>query len=424
VRWSIVLSLVKLYFCDLSPSQILKVVRNIATQFVVTLIFVACSASEKSDSGTEEPVSDREQIVNLANGTTDPGDTSVDPEEDPGDTSVDPEEDPGDDSSVDFLRPAGIFVLSEVNSLSEIRDYPFVDGYVLRESWTKIEVSEGNYDFSQIDSFVTALDAIDQKLTLAIFAQRVPDYIVNDPEVELYNTFNNNSGALIVTAVPWDAIALDRYELFFQALGDHKVMDLTSGVEVELRNHPVLHVLGLQIMGLGGVRDPNDAVSAAQSYDRETFTQATLASLNASILQFPDKFAYLAFFGISDDNNSPELGGYLMDNINSAFNSDQQPQVGIFAENLACDTPAPGPSNVVDLQQDNTYIMFQMLQPWQDPFANPGRTDICSGPAVGIEYGFYNFNARYFEVYYDDLNFVGYEDALQEWHDILEEETL
>ena len=323
----------------------------------------------------------------------------------------------------DFLRPAGIYLLGKSAQLSEIRDYSFVDGFVLRESWSKVELSEGVYDFSKITNFVTELDAINQNLTLVIFSQRVPDYLTEDSQVTLYEGINNNNGTPVITAVPWDPKALLRYQIFIKALGDHKVMNLASGTEVALRDHPVLKTLGSQIMGLGGIRDPGQIVVNTPGYERVAFTEAALTSLNEPIEQFPDKFVYVAFFGMADSITTPELSEHLMDNFNLAFNSDDQPQLGVFAENLACDTPTPDLSNVIGAQQYNTYTMFQMLQAWQDPFANPERTDICDGPAIGMKFAFDNFNARYFEVYSDDLDYLPYQKSLQAWHDILEETT-
>ena len=323
----------------------------------------------------------------------------------------------------DFDRPAGIYLLTIRRSVSEIRDYPFVDGVNLRTSWGRTETAEDVYDFSLIDEFVMALDAIDQKLSLTIFSQKIPQYLLDDPAVVRYESYNQNgNGDTFDTAVPWDTTTLDRYELFLRALGDHMVMSLETGTPVPFRDHPVLSVLGAQIVGLGGLRDPLGAVASIDGYTRELFTVGTARSMQTVIDEFPDIFVHVAIFGIDDEISSPPLDDHIVSNFNEQFNSDAQPRLGYFAENLACDTP--GLFDRVATQQDTTFIDFQMLQAWQDPFQNEGRTAICAtennGPDIAIEYALTHFNSRYFELYPVDLDHVLYWPVLQEWHDFLE----
>ena len=333
--------------------------------------------------------------------------------------------DPNPEITGDFNRPAGIYLLGVRNSTNEIRDYPFVDGYVYRTGWGMLETAKDIYDFSSLDEFIEALDTIEQKLTLVVFSQRVPDYLLADDSVMVYETPNQNgTGDFYLTAVPWDETALARYKIFMGKLGDYEVMSLESGTKVALRDHPVISIIGVQIMGLGGLRDPLVLISAQQSYTREKFTDASLESLQIAVDEFHNKFIHMAFFGISDGDDNPELDGHVVANINERFNSGLQPKVGVFAENLACDTPGTGGNDYLFSMQDTTFTMFQMLQAWQDPFKNAERTDICNsatnGPDIAMEYGFNNFNARYFEVYPVDIDFEGYWDALQGWHDFLE----
>ena len=103
------------------------------------------------------------------------------------------------------------------------------------------------------------------------------------------------------------------------------------------------------------------------------------------------------------------------------FNTGPSPQLGFFAENLACSTPGINGGDYIFTEQDSTYTMFQMLQAWQDTFKNPEKTEVCNsdtnGPDIAMKYAFDNFNTRYFEVYPADLDYIGYWDALQEWHD-------
>ncbi|OUS03864.1 hypothetical protein A9Q90_07955 [Gammaproteobacteria bacterium 54_18_T64] len=336
-----------------------------------------------------------------------------------GESDAPPAGQPGDE----FWRPAGIYLLGVRNNLGEISDQPFIDGYVLRTGWNTIESSENTYNFDKIDDFIRALDEVDQHLSLTIFSQRVPQYILDTPGVTLYESVNqNNNGSSYTTAVPWDEIAHERYQVFMRALGDHRVWSIAADGEVPLREHPVLRVIGAQIMGLGGLRDPLNAISSQPSYSRERFTAASIDSLAIAVDEFPEQSVHVAVFGIADDVDSPPLDDHIVDELGAVFNSDEQPRLGFFAENLACDSPGIG-NNYLFEQQDATFTMFQMLQAWLDPFKDPAKTDSCKtdiqGPDVAMAYALDNFNSRYFEVYPIDLNNELYAPALQDWHDFL-----
>ena len=66
-------------------------------------------------------------------------------------------------------QPKGIYVLDSNQGTyrdANIRNYPFVDGFVWRTSWPEIETSEGVYNYAGIDHIVQKLDLIDKKLTV------------------------------------------------------------------------------------------------------------------------------------------------------------------------------------------------------------------------------------------------------------------
>ena len=340
-----------------------------------------------------------------------------------GQLAVDNAEPSIDQPVEEYQRPAGIYLLGVRNKPNEILDKPYIDGYVLRTGWNAMESRKDTYDFSKIDDFVLALDGVGQHLSLTIFSQRVPDYILDTPGVIKYQSVNqNNNGSSYITAVPWDDVALGRYQVFMRALGDHLVWSIAAGREVPLREHPVLQVVGAQIMGLGGLRDPLNAIASQPSYSRALFTAASIDSLAIAVDEFPEQSVHVAVFGIADDVNFPPLDDHIVNELSATFNSNERPQLGFFAENLACNSPSTG-NNYLFQQQDVTFTMFQMLQAWLDPFKDPAKTNSCktetTGPDVAMAYAFQNFNSRYFEVYPIDLGNDLYASTLQSWHDLL-----
>lgn len=326
--------------------------------------------------------------------------------------------------------PTGIYALGGTESPStQVLDKPFVDGWVIRLGWNRIEQSQGVYDFSAIDNAVAVLEGYGKKLTIVVFALEVPTYVKTDPSVTTYTASTTRGDVL--TAVPWDPTALSRWEAFCQALSEHRLPDNSQAGAplVALRDHPVLAQIDASIVGIQGVRDIGGRLVATPSYSRSAFTAAATRSVHAIVDRFPNKFHYVSFFLMNDATLSPALDAHLLDAFMLEFNSGTVPQLGFFQETLACDTPGTSLASALYSTQGRTYSMFQMLQGWLDPFSNPTRTDPClvtsvagdrttalSGPEVGISYGFNNFGTRYFEIYTVDLLHADFADDFQLWH--------
>ncbi len=327
-----------------------------------------------------------------------------------------------------FSRPAGIYALSPgtrqpMPRLGNIRDYSFVDGYAWRVGWIDFETDSAVYDFSPIDSAVSTLQALNQKLTITLFAKEIPPDILYRPEVlTYYAQVSSNSSDSILTAVPWDSTALSRWDSFCRALGNHRLPDAALGGDsVALRDHSVLKQLNCSIVGLGGIRDLGNRLVNSAHYNRSLFINGSLRSIQSMLDQFTDKFSCLAIFGIVD-GQQPSLRDVLIDSFLTRFNGVSHPRLGFFQENLACAGPGYQ-NNPLYLHQDTTFTMFQMLQSWRNPFRNPPATDSCrtdtTGPDVGMLYGLNNFGCRYFEIYVADLDWPGYNGIFQYWHDFL-----
>lgn len=333
----------------------------------------------------------------------------------------------------DFKRPTGIYVLGPgtLQPLSSrangIIDKPFIDGYALRIKWSELEVSEGIYDFTPIDEAVKKLEAVKQKLTVTLFATSVPQYILNTPGVETFYGIGTRSGGSQdeLRVVTWDSYGLERFEIFVEALASHQLPDTAQGDQmVAFSEHPVLSQITASILGISSIRDKEKRLVSTPGYGREKFIYATLRSIHAVADNFPDKHFYTGFFGMKDGITSPSLDEALFESFMGEFDGVKSPRLGLFQENLACSTPLPSFAWTLDQAQEQAFTMFQMLQGWKNPFSDPTKTDFCltetSGPEVGMIHAFKTYNCRYFEVYSGDLEFKGFENALQSMHDFLE----
>ncbi len=117
---------------------------------------------------------------------------------------------------------AGIYALSQGQPpqlpSAELLALPFVDGFVVRLFWRDLEPARGAYDFSRIQQVVAALTPSGKKLTLQVFATHAPGYVMEDPAVQKYDVLTAAGGGTNPAPVPWDEIALERYEALYRAV--------------------------------------------------------------------------------------------------------------------------------------------------------------------------------------------------------------
>jgi len=78
---------------------------------------------------------------------------------------------------------------------------------------------------------------------------------------------------------------------------------------------------------------------------------------------------------------------------------------------------APSPRRFTT-RQDQTYITYQVLGSWSRPFAAEHVDNNLDGsPEDGMDYGFNDFQCRYYEHYQADVDFPNYAAEFQRWHD-------
>jgi hypothetical protein len=311
---------------------------------------------------------------------------------------------------------------------ANIRDYPFVTGYVLRMSWAEIETTEGVYDFSAIDHIISKLDSIGQKLTLLLGGadSAEPSYIASTPGVLTWTYTDPQTGASIIRAVPWDSFLLDRFRAFTKALADHMVASAASGGKLTpLRDHPVVANIDFGVAGIGEIRDRSVRIADIPGYTRQRFIDALNQSLHAQVDQFPNAFVAVGLWNITDNNSSPALWEDIITAILGEFDGVKNPRVGFFEDNLAASRdsktgvvtgfPSTDFASPLFFSKNVTFIMFQALQSW---FSNTGKTANAT-PADGIEYGYNTYGCTYFEIYVSDIDNQNNWPSFQRLHDFL-----
>ncbi|MGH9673277.1 MAG: hypothetical protein ACRD44_08850 [Bryobacteraceae bacterium] len=233
-----------------------------------------------------------------------------------------------------------------------------------------------------------------------------------------------------VRPAPWDPYTLERFKALARAMAEHPVPDSTKGgSKTRLRDHPVIANVNFGIPGAhAAIRSPVQfRLIDMPGYTREKFKSAVLESLHAMTDNFPSKAAYIGFWTVQD-GQSPALWEEIQSAIHSEFDGIRNPKVGFFQENLAASkdsstgaitgTPRTTFAAPLYLSRDQTPILFQALQAWNNPFSNPAQTANTT-PADALQFAYDTYRAKYFELYVNDLDDRKYWDSFTQWNDRL-----
>ena len=332
-----------------------------------------------------------------------------------------------------YAQPTGIYVLDNNQGTfrdANIRNYPFVDGFVWRTSWANFETSEGVYDYAGIDHIVQKLDAVNKKLTILFGAYSVePSYLANQPGVVTYPFTDPISNVVSTRAVPYDGYLLQRFRLFLSALANHQIYSITTGTMVALKDHPVLANIATNIPGLGAIRNVNGLNTSLNTvlpnYTRSKFVDAVLESMKIQTDNFPTKNVFIpSYKNINDNSASPPLADFVKSQLLLNFDGIQNPKISFWQENLAgfTDTSTntftglPTTTFATPLLGlgNSAYTMFQMLQGWTTPFLDPAKT-ANSTPFDAMCYAYKTYGASYYEIYVSDIDNLMYQNAFNNW---------
>lgn len=320
-----------------------------------------------------------------------------------------------------FGAAVGLFVLdSPLGTYRDgnLRDFDFVAGYAWRYGWTLMEPTEGQYDFSALDHILARVAQKGQKLSWIV----MPTLNVGaEPAHVLARaaTWVDKEG--VTHAQPWDSFVLARYKAFFDALAAHRVADPTQGgARVPLGDHSAFYALNITFPGVPNLalRDKRDNIVDIPGYTRAGFEGAVISSLRAARTAFPKQFIHFGFWKYQTDAGGGEAWQSMHERVLAEFGG----TIGLFQDNLAASRPCSGCNPVtgsptavyaapLSVAKGKTYTAYQALTAWANP--TPlfgGQAKVLNGtPMDGIAYGLETFDARYVELYVEDVDRV-------DWH--------
>jgi hypothetical protein len=287
--------------------------------------------------------------------------------------------------------------------LAGIRTYDFVSGFTMRVFWSDLETSQGQYNFSVIDSAIQTLAATGRGLNLEIFTGEEPAYVLSGASA----TYIDHRGG--TNPVPWDTFAQQRHAALFSALASHVVT--VAGNSHPLNQDATLRSIDTAPAGLNfGVRDLNSGIRNHPDYTQQKYIDAVVNGVHDAAIQFPNDTNSLAFFAFSDGKPGTPVDEQIIGQLAPLYNGPGQIKLDFFVENLSDDGPVPlangagTGNNLVDWVNAGGDTMIQALDSWLQHSADREPQLDSHNPATGIDLAFDNYGTRFFELYTTDLD--------------------
>ncbi len=122
--------------------------------------------------------------------------------------------------------PRGVFSIANSGKppLASVLANPNVDGITVRQDWAALEPTEGDYDFSFLDSAIASCAASNKQVLLRIGTQAAKPAWVTDAVAAAggsFFTFLDTSGTPTTIPVFWDPTFLAKKTAMIAALGAH-----------------------------------------------------------------------------------------------------------------------------------------------------------------------------------------------------------
>ena len=318
--------------------------------------------------------------------------------------------------------PQGVFSIANLGlpPQDEVLDDPNVDGVTVRLNWSDLEPTEGQYDFSYLDTTLASVNAAGKKALLRIMTQGAKPAWVTTAVKNAGGLFFSFTSKGKATSIPvfWDPTFLAKKTAMIQALGAH------------LTNTPGLAIVVASFANATSedwnVPHTSTDITQWQSlgYTSDKLVGAGHTIIDATMAAFPNQFVTLAVAGNGPklDKPNPDPTYYVANTVIADERALWPGRLIVQKNDLSTFIPEyPGTGTIYDIMTDSAPdIAGQMLfQCFGDPTYKVNKgVPIDPGLALtlsinnGVAYG-----EKYIEVYQVDV--VNLPDVIAYAHDAL-----
>ncbi len=246
--------------------------------------------------------------------------------------------------------PKGVFSLTSAGHAcaDTVLSNPNVDGVSVRQDWAELEPSEGNFDFSFLDSEVARIAAAGKKVLLRINTQAGKPFWVTDAVTAaggVFYTFVDDDGIQNTIPVYWDPTFLAKKKAMIVALGAH------------FTNNPAVAVVWTSF---ANARSEDWSVPHTPSqvevwrqvgYATDKLLEAGKEIIDTTMMAFPNQSVTLAVAGDGTLDPDPNYAG---DAAIATARATWPGRLIVQKNNIAAfNPPAPGIDTVFEVIWDN-----------------------------------------------------------------------
>ena len=305
--------------------------------------------------------------------------------------------------------PRGVFCIANVGKdpLPGVLANPNVDGISLRQDWASLEPTEGNFDFSYLDTTVASCAASGKMVLIRIGSQSPKPAWVNAAITAAGGTFFTfiDAGTSITIPVFWDPTFLAKKKAMIAALGAH----FTNNPSVKV---VVASFANSSSEDWGVPHTPQDVTNwFAVGYTTDKLLAAGKEIIDTTMIAFPNQVVTMAVNGSGHGNglNLDPTNDYAARAAVATARASWPGRFIVQKNDLSTFTPpAPGTDSLYEMIWDfRPDVAGQMVfQCANDPTyrANGG---VPQDPALTLRESVDNavsYSEKFVEIYQTDVN--------------------
>lgn len=306
-------------------------------------------------------------------------------------------------SSVMAEVPRGVFCLLPAGRACSpaALSNPNVDGIAIREDWSALEPSEGNFDFSYLDSEVARAAAAGKKVLLRVLTQANKPAWVTAAVAAAGGKFFTFDKDGVSTSIPvfWDPTFITKKKAMISALGAH------------FTGNPAIRVVAVSFANASSEdwsvpHTPPDISQWNQvGYTSQKLLDTGKTLIDAAMAAFPNQMVTLAVSG--NGSLDPDVS-YVARNAIAAAHASWPGRLIVQKNSLAAFVPsAPGTDTLFGTLWDNRPdVAGQMLDvaygdtTYRDNAGVPA--DAASVLHQSVQKGV-GYEMKYIEIYQNDV---------------------